>query len=292
MTTFDATLSEAEARRLEARWDEALDLLDGALATARGLGALEHGRVLIATVRTLVDCSTFGDRPDEARAESVLAELEQLADASGDDSLLAAALDLRGRILHSRFLADRSAGEPEGELALFERGLELRDPADTRGIAESLFHVGLVHQVVREDGPGSQPYFEKSYRLAQEAGDDVLTSYAVRHLGWTRQEAGDVEGARAAFEESLRLRERAGFVAGTGAAALALAEFEGEQLRLERAEELLARAREIFERVGMERFLGIADEIERSFRAPAYSSSPAIHGRAAHVIPGVPPGNP
>ena len=38
MTTFDETLSEAEARRLEGRWDDALSLLDGALETARGLG--------------------------------------------------------------------------------------------------------------------------------------------------------------------------------------------------------------------------------------------------------------
>ena len=95
----------------------------------------------------------------------------------------------------------------------------------------------------------------------------MLTSYAVRHLGWTRQESGDAEGARAAFEESLRLRERAGFVVGVGAAALALAEFEGEHGREERAQELLTRAREIFEKVGMQRFLGIADEVERDLEA-------------------------
>ena len=132
-----------------------------------------------------------------------------------------------------------------------------------RGRAESLFHVGLVHQVVRGDGARSEPFFEESYRLAGEAGDGVLESYAVRHLGWTRQERGDLEGAREAFEESLRLRERAGFLPGVGAAALALAEFESEQGRPERARELLAQAREVFEQVGMERFLGFADEVER-----------------------------
>jgi tetratricopeptide (TPR) repeat protein len=262
VTPLDETLGEAEARRLEGRWDDALVLLDAALPAARGLGPEQHGRALVAAARVHVDRSTFGGRPDDGAAESVLAELEELAERSGDTSLLAAALDLRGRILHATFLADRSAGEPEGELARFERGLELRDPADKRGIAESLFHVGLVHQVIRDDSARSRPFFEESYALARDVGDDVLASYAIRHLGWTRQEDGDVDGARAAFEESLRLREAAGFVAGIGAAALALAQFEGEQGQVDRARERLADAREIFERLGMSHFGGFADEVE------------------------------
>lgn len=254
-------VSDAEALRLAGRWEEALERLDAELA--RDLDPQACAATLLALARTLNDRSTFGASPDQARAEAVLVQLEELAREPDDDELLAAALDLRGRALHARFLADRSAGAPEEELALFERGLELREPDDARGVAESLFHVGLVHQVVREDGPTSEPFFEESYRLAGEAGDDVLRSYAIRHLGWTRQERGDVEGARAAFEESLDLRERARFLPGVGAAALALAEFELEQGRPERARELLAQARDVFERVGMERFLGFADEVER-----------------------------
>ena len=247
-------VEDAEALRLAGRWDEALELLEGAPAS---------GPVLVELARTLNDRSTFGGSLDDARTEAVLGELEELARAEADDALLAAALDLRGRALHARFLADRNAGEPEGELELFERALALRPADDVRGRAESLFHVGLVHQVVRGDGERSEPFFEESYRLAGEAGDPVLESYAVRHLGWTRQERGDLEGARAAFEESLRLRERAGFLPGVGAAALALADFESEHGRPERARELLAQAREVFERIGMERFFAFADEVER-----------------------------
>jgi tetratricopeptide (TPR) repeat protein len=261
------TVADAEALRLAGRWDEAVALLEDAIGQAPDPGA--RAAALTELARTLNDRSTFGGRPDEARARDVLQALEDLAASEEDGALLATALDLRGRALHARFLADRSAGEPEGELALFERGLELREKDDARGIAESLFHVGLVHQVVRGDGARSERFFEESYRLASEAGDDVLKSYAIRHLGWTRQEAGDIEGAREAFEESLRLRERAGFLPGVGAAALALAEFEAEQGRPEQARELLARARAVFERVGMERFLGFADEIEAGLSAPA-----------------------
>jgi tetratricopeptide (TPR) repeat protein len=251
---FVTHVEDAEALRLAGRWGEALELLEDAPAS---------GPVLVELARTLNDRSTFGGSPDEVRIEAVLDELERLARADEDDALLAAALDLRGRSLHARFLADRDAGEPEGELELFERALALRPADDVRGRAESLFHVGLVHQVVRGDGERSEPYFEESYRLAGDAGDAVMESYAIRHLGWTRQERGDLDGARAAFEESLQLRERAGFLPGVGAAALALAEFELEQGRPERARQLLAQAREVFERVGMERFLGFADEVER-----------------------------
>jgi tetratricopeptide (TPR) repeat protein len=256
-----SSIDDAEAMRLEGRWEEALALLEE--EREHDLAPDGRGRVLVELARTLNDRSTFGGAPDEARVESVLDELERLARSEEDDALLAAALDLRGRALHARFLADRAAGEPEGELELFERALALRAPDDAHGLAESNFHVGLVHQVVRENGPESEPFFETSYRLAGEAGDDIMRSYAIRHLGWTRQERGDLEGARQAFEESLELRERAGFLPGVGAAALALADFEAEQGRPERARELLARAREVFEQVGMERFLGFADEVER-----------------------------
>jgi tetratricopeptide (TPR) repeat protein len=254
-------VDDAEALRLEGRWDEALALLETELARDTGVDA--RGPILVELARTLNDRSTFGGARDEARTEAVLSQLETLAREGEDDALLAASLDLRGRALHARFLADRSAGEPEGELELFERALELRPPDDARGLAASHFHVGLVHQVVRDDGERSEPFFEESYRLAAASGDEVMRSYAVRHLGWTRQERGDVEGARASFEESLRLRERAGFLPGVGAAALALAEFEAEQGRPKRARELLSQAREVFERVGMERFLGFVDEVER-----------------------------
>ena len=260
-------IDDAEALRLAGRWDDALELLESLLAVDPGTE--ERALVLVALARTLNDRSTFGDAPDDARARTVLEELEDLARAAEDDSLLAAALDLRGRSLHARFLSDRGAGEPKGELELFERGLALRRADDSRGRAESLFHVGLVHQVVRGDGERSEQFFEESYRLANEVGDDVMRSYAVRHLGWTRQERGDVEGARAAFEESLRLRKRAGFLPGVGAASLALADFEAEQGRPDTARELLAEARAVFEQVGMKRFLGFADEVERSLATPA-----------------------
>ena len=90
-------------------------------------------------------------------------------------------------------------------------------------IAESIFHVGLVHQIVRGDQEGSRPFFDESYERARAAGDRLLMSYAIRHVAFCDQEAGDLERAEAGFRESLALREEAGWVPGVAAAQLALA---------------------------------------------------------------------
>ena len=122
-----------------------------------------------------------------------------------------------------------------------------------------------MHQVVRDDGEvGAVLRGVLSARGRSRRRRHEVVRGAP--LGWTRQERGDVEGARASFEESLLLREGAGFLPGVGAAALALAEFEAEQGRPQRARKLLAQAREVFERVGMERFLGFGDEVERGLQ--------------------------
>jgi hypothetical protein len=98
-------VDDAEALRLEGRWDEALALLEGELARDTGVDA--RGPILVELARTLNDRSTFGGAPDEARTEVVLIQLETLAREEEDDALLAASLDLRGRALHARYEVER-----------------------------------------------------------------------------------------------------------------------------------------------------------------------------------------
>jgi hypothetical protein len=81
----------------------------------------------------------------------------------------------------------------------------------------------------------------------------------VRHLAWCRQERGDLDGARAGFEESLGLRREAGFVPGVGAALLALGQFEAEAGRPDAARRDLEEARSVLEPLGSRRFLGFVD---------------------------------
>ncbi|WP_279580422.1 hypothetical protein [Fodinicola feengrottensis] len=55
----------------------------------------------------------------------------------------------RGRVIHVRFLADRTNEDPR-ELELFERAADLyHQLGDGRAEGEALFWVGIVHQVVR-----------------------------------------------------------------------------------------------------------------------------------------------
>lgn len=129
----------------------------------------------------------------------------------------------RGRVLHARFLQLRQ--EDPQELPLFEQAAELyRRLGNARGEAEALFWIGCFHQVVRDDHAAGRPFLERSCALA--ADDELIMSYAVRHLGFADLAAGDTAAARRHLEESVRLRRNLGWAAGIAAGLLALAHLE------------------------------------------------------------------
>jgi tetratricopeptide (TPR) repeat protein len=153
-------------------------------------------------------------------------DLTPLADAERElDEVEADVALARGRILHARFIADRRK-DPE-ELPLFERAAELyRRLGDVRGEGESLFWVGVFHQVVLADGDAAVPFLERSYELAGRAADKMTLSYAARHLGFASAAAGDLSVARGRLEESVRLRREVGYMPAVAAGLLALAQVE------------------------------------------------------------------
>jgi tetratricopeptide (TPR) repeat protein len=182
------------------------------------------------------------------------------ASAGGDRRLEAFVLARRGLALHSAFLHDRSRGEPAGEMHYFERALTLRrELGDERGIAESLFHVGLVHQVVRGDHATARPFFEESYERASALGDDVLASYALRHVAFCDEDAGDLDAAERRHEQTLELRRRADWLPGEAAQLIAVADMRAQRGRTDEARALAERARSILRDLGAERFLRIVD---------------------------------
>jgi tetratricopeptide (TPR) repeat protein len=241
----------ADAWRLAGRWDDALALLRGLEPAAREAGDSALARQLGLVGRILIDQGMFGGVDTTAEREAVLDRALAHAEAAGAADLLGAFWDAKGLSLHTAYLDGDRDKEPKHELEFFERGLALRrQTGDARGVAESLFHVGLVYGVVRQDHTQALPYFQQAHQASQAAGDLVMESYAVRHIAFAQHDAGDMAGARASLAESLRLREEAGFVPGVAMALAALAYFEAHYGEKPAAMRLLQRARDMFVALG------------------------------------------
>ena len=124
---------------------------------------------------------------DYEAAERTFEELLTQARADGDRALEAAVLDRQAMLMHFRALEDEDLGkaDSEGEEALFQQALEIRrDLGDPAGTAESLFGVGLVHQVLRQDWEAAMPYYWEALDLADRYGDLLLRSEVHRHVGF------------------------------------------------------------------------------------------------------------
>jgi tetratricopeptide (TPR) repeat protein len=254
-TGIGRQLEDAEALadvwRLAGRWEDALALLRGLDPVASELGGAAVARQQFLIGRILIDQGMFGGFDTHAERETTLDRALTHAQAMGDAALLAAIWDAKGLSLHVAYLDGDRSSEPEHELEYFERGLALRQQAgDRRDLAESFFHVGLVYGVLRHDHTQALPYFQQSYQVAQAAGDQIMESYAIRHIAFAHYDAGDIPAARAALEESLRLRETAGFVPGVAMALMALAYAVKEHGERSKALALLERAKQIFESLG------------------------------------------
>ncbi|RSM48591.1 hypothetical protein DMB66_45990 [Actinoplanes sp. ATCC 53533] len=124
---------------------------------------------------------------DYEAAERTFQELLTRARADGDRALEAAVLDRQAMLMHFRALDDDDLGkaDSDGEEALFQQALEIRrDLGDSAGTAESLFGVGLVHQVLRQDWDKAMPYYWEALDLADRHGDLLLRSEVHRHVGF------------------------------------------------------------------------------------------------------------
>lgn len=167
----------------------------------------------------------------------------------------------RGRILHGRFLAQGTA-DP-AELALFDEALRLYQRlGDLRGEAESLFWVGVYHQVVRGDSAVAVPALERSHELAVQAGDKRTMSYALRHLGIAEHMAGRLDAARERLEESVRLRREIGHLPGVAANLVGLAYIAVAHDRPADARAIIDEARAIAEATGAHGILRSIEEAD------------------------------
>lgn len=154
---------------------------------------------------------------------------------------------LRGKTAHARWLRaqddDQQATAEHLEQASLESAEALfRGVGDDRGHGESLFWLGVFHQVVRRDPQKALPFLEQARDNARRTGDRATAAYALRHLGIGEHMAGRLDTARGLLEQSCRLREDLGFDAGVAANLVGLAYISTAQGDAADARRLLDRA--------------------------------------------------
>lgn len=243
----DEALLRANRLRIAGRWNEALTLLRDVQPVADAPSPAARARLALSTARILAEQAGFGGFDTwEERSQYFDVALTN-AQQTTDLALLGEIWDARGMSIHHQYLDTGRAAEPPDELPSFERGLAYRQQVDDQqGIAESLFHIGLVYGVVRQDHQQALPFFQQSYTLAQTLGDQIIASYAIRHIAFAQHDAGDTPQARTSLQESLHLREQAGFIPGVAMALVMLADADAELGQRTQAIAHLQRAKAIF----------------------------------------------
>jgi tetratricopeptide (TPR) repeat protein len=121
--------------------------------------------------------------------EALLTEALLQAQAESDRASEAVALDQMGELRHVRTI-ERPREEWPGidhqpERECFERALAIRREVDDRGgVAESLLHLGWLHQVLLGDGATAMPLFLEALEMAEPDGDPHVRSELHRHIGF------------------------------------------------------------------------------------------------------------
>ena len=224
-STFAASaVSVMQAYDLESRFGEAAALGRFALERARLLkDATGEARLQVELGRVLSRQLRHEPGVSETEGVASLQRGRQLAEASGDTGVLAAALDAEG-MYHYFNKVSAGRGEWAPIIALFERSAALAEEVrDSRGIAEALFHLGLTRQFQGEPAQAGA-FFERSLAVARRSGDVLMQSYNLRHLADLAEKRGELDTALAQHQECLRLREQVGFHTGQVFALLAVAQ--------------------------------------------------------------------
>jgi tetratricopeptide (TPR) repeat protein len=212
-----AVYPRAEALYRAGQMEDALALLPAGQLTQPTPESL---RVLLLRGRMLTD-QVFHANRGYGEAQASLRAARTLAQQLGDEAAAINALELLALADYYRML-QTGAGDYRPLLARFEETLARREAlGDTRGIAESVFHVGLIHERLSEREQAWEAY-ERAYQLAKQHGHKTELSYAARHLGSASFESGDLDAALSYFEESLALRQEAGLTLNVPLAHLAV----------------------------------------------------------------------
>lgn len=146
---------------------------------------------------------------------STLQEARQLAKDANDRHSTADALSLLGMAhyyvdLNASASIDSSSDKYSEALSYQQQALVLREEInDTRGISESFFLIGTVHE--RRQQQEALDCYEKALQTAEQNGHFYEKTEPSRHFAFHALMRGDLEQALKFALEALRLREQAGF---------------------------------------------------------------------------------
>jgi tetratricopeptide (TPR) repeat protein len=216
-------VAAARALSLAGRWPQATALL----AAADAADDAERAVLAVAAAGAAVDQDFWARTTCGATAlDRASAAIDRLAEAPEDVvfdlSFAALKHDYDEQLFGTR---DATVAE-----ALAERASALRGRApDPARRARAAFYAGLIGELLRGDAEAGRLGYEEALRLGEESGDELIVSYACRHLGSLAFDAGDVDRARALLRRSLELRQRLGCVPHVLAQLFALAEVDAAE---------------------------------------------------------------
>jgi tetratricopeptide (TPR) repeat protein len=219
--TLSAVFGRGEALYRAGLLDDSVALFAASDLTV-GATEPERLRIALAQGKIFADWVFHANRGyDEAVA--TLDTARALAARLGDERSAITALDLMGSADYYRVLQDggRDYGSAQEQFNIALARREALD--DTRGVAESVFHVGLIHERLEQYDEALYCY-RRCYTLAREHNYQLEQSFAARHLGGRAQDVGDFAAALAYFKESLALRQLVGYTLLLPLAHIALGE--------------------------------------------------------------------
>ncbi len=139
----------------------------------------------------------------QGRFDEAHAELDRVdADPAAQDRIRVRSLLERGRVL-------RSGGDPAASMAPFQAAWELARSLDEDGLA-----VDAAHMLALVDAsPGEPAWHQRALELADTSPQPAARRWRGslwNNMGWARFEAGDLDGALAAFQAALGARREQG----------------------------------------------------------------------------------
>jgi hypothetical protein len=206
----------ARGLMLAGRWAQAAELL----AVASTASDSERAVLAVADAEVAVDqdfwCRTDRGSPALSRATAAVASAPADPELSFDVEFLRLRHDYAAELFGPDGCTPRfgPSGRDAGVIEdLAARAARLRAAAPDAGRAAAvIFYTGLIDDNLRGDPVAAGWAFSSALAEAEEAGDTLTVSEALRHLGYQASEAGDADQARQMWERSREQRQQTGAV--------------------------------------------------------------------------------